>query len=335
MRRFVCALLGAWMASVSVPCNGHAEAFEAGFVDLALTDPVEGGPMPAIVVYPTRSAAGTTRLGPITISAGREAPPAPGPHPLIVFSHGTGGSNLGHHDSLTALSRAGFVAAAVQHPRDNYRDDSGFATDLQLVGRAHHIVALIDGLVAHPTVGPLIDRGRIGMVGHSAGGYTALLIAGAVPNFALAKAYREAVPFDPYRQRAEAVGAQRRKPDLQYVADPRVRAVVLLAPAIGYAFDRAALANVHVPVRLYRPAADEMLPHPWHAERIAQSLPVPPEYQVLDRSGHFVFLAPCSWEFAWIAKQICTDPPGVDRAAVHERLNAEMAAFFRRSLTPK
>ena len=29
------------------------------------------------------------------------------------------------------------------------------------------------------------------------------------------------------------------------------------------------------------------------------------------------------------------DPPGVDRAAVHERLNAEMAAFFRRSLTPK
>jgi predicted dienelactone hydrolase len=335
MRRFICALLGAWIATIAWPCDVRAEAFEAGFVYLTLIDPVEGGPMPTIVMYPTKSETETTRLGPFTISAGREAPPVPGWHPLVVFSHGTGGSNLGHHDSLTALARAGFVAAAVEHPRDNYRDDSGFATDLQLIGRPHHIVALIDGLLAHPAVGPLIDHGRIGMVGHSAGGYTALVIAGAVPNFALANAYREAVLRDPYRQRADAVGTQRRRPDLQYVADPRVRAIVLWAPALGYVFDRGALAKIHVPVRIYRPAADEMLPHPWHAERIVQSLPVPPEYQVLDRSGHFVFLAPCSWMFAWTAKQLCTDPPGVDRAAIHERLNAEMVAFFRHSLTSK
>jgi predicted dienelactone hydrolase len=311
----------------------RAEALEAGFVDLTLIDPVEGGPMPAIVVYPSKSGAETTRLGPFTISAGREAPPAPGPYPLIVFSHGTGGSNLGHHDSLTAFARAGIMAAAVQHPRDNYLDDSGFATDLQLIGRPHHIVALIDGLLSHSTLGPLIDQGRIGMVGHSAGGYTALLIAGAIPNFALAKSYREAVPQDPYRQRADAVASQRRKPGLQYIADPRVGAIVLLAPALGYAFDRDALAKVHVPVRIYRPAADEMLPHPWHAERIARSLPAAPEYQVLDRAGHFVFLAPCSWMLSWTAKQICADPPGVDRGAIHERLNIEMVTFFRQSLT--
>ena len=29
-----------------------------------------------------------------------------------MFSHGASGTNLGHHDSLTALARAGFVAAA-------------------------------------------------------------------------------------------------------------------------------------------------------------------------------------------------------------------------------
>jgi predicted dienelactone hydrolase len=318
---------------MALPFDVRAEALEAGFVSLTLIDPVEGGPMPTIVVYPSKSGAETTRLGPFTISAGRDVTPAPGPYPLIVFSHGTGGSNLGHHDSLTAFARAGFVAAAVQHPRDNYLDDSGFATDLQLIGRPHHIVALIDGLFAHPTLGPLIDQGRVGMVGHSAGGYTALLVAGAVPNFALAKSYREAVPWDPYRQRADAVGSQRRKPDLQDVADPRVRAIVLLAPALGYAFDQDALAKVHVPVRIYRPAADEMLPHPWHAERIARSLPVPPEYQVLDRAAHFVFLAPCSWMLSWTAKRICADPPGVDRAAIHERLNTEMVTFFRQSLT--
>jgi len=291
--------------------------------------------MSAIVVYPSMSGAETTSLGLFTIAAGRGTPPAPGAHPLIVFSHGTGGSSLGHHDSLTALARAGFVAAAVEHPRDNYRDDSGFATDLQLIGRPHHIVALIDALLAHATIGPMVDAGRVGMVGHSAGGYTALLIAGAVPNFTLAKAYREAVASDPYRKRADEVGAQRRKPDLKHVADPRVRAIFLMAPALGYAFDQSALAKVQIPVRLYRPAADEMLPHPWNAERIAQLLPVRPEYLVLDGAGHFVFLAPCPWALSQIARQICTDPAGIDRTALHERLNAEMVAFFRGSLGPK
>ena len=164
------------------------------------------------------------------------------------------------------------------------------------------------------------------MAGHSAGGYTSLVIAGAIPNFGLAKAYREAIAFDTYRKRADGVKDPRRKPDLQYIADPRVRAIVIMAPAIGYAFDKAALENVRVPVRLYRPSADEMLPQGWHGDRIAQLLPVPPENVVLEGAGHFVFLAPCPWTLALRAKQICTDPAGIDRAAIHEKLNSEMIA---------
>jgi predicted dienelactone hydrolase len=256
-----------------------------GFLDLMLTDPVEGGPMRAIVVYPAQAQGPATRRGPFIIDATANAAPAAGRFPLIVFSRGTGGSLLGHHDSLTALARAGFVAAAVEHPRDNFRDDSGFGTDLQLIGRPHHIVALIDGVMAHSTAGRLVDGTRIGMAGHSAGGYSALLIAGAMPNFALAEEYRRAVPYDPLRARADAAGQQRRRPDLAYVADPRVRAIFLMAPALGYVFDRAGLAKVQVPVRLYRPSADELLAHPWNAERIAQMLPRSPEYQVLERAG--------------------------------------------------
>ena len=134
MGRCFGAVLALSIATFGFLLEAHAEGLEAGLVSLTLKDPVEGGPMPAVVVYPTKSGAGTTSLGPFTISAGRDSPPAPGSYPLIVFSHGTGGSNLGHHDSLTALARAGFVAAAIEHPRDNYRDDSGFATDLQLIG---------------------------------------------------------------------------------------------------------------------------------------------------------------------------------------------------------
>lgn len=338
MRCIVRTLIVILVATLAASFEARSDVFEAGFVDLTLTDPVEGGAMRVVVAYPTRSAAATTTVGALAISARRDAPPAPGSYPLVVLSHGASGTNLGHHDSLTALARAGFVAAAVEHPRDNFRDDSGFATDLQMIGRPHHIVALIDGLLVHPTLGPLIDKSRIGMVGHSAGGYTALLIAGAVPDFSRAREYRAVVETNPALrtnlQRADAAGRQRRKPGLQYVSDPRVRAVVLWAPGFGYAFDRDALSKVQVPVLLYRPSRDDLVPHPWGAERIADFLPTRPDYRVLEGAGHFVFLAPCPWMMSLTAWQVCSDPPGIDRAAIHVRLNAEMVAFFRQSLPP-
>ncbi len=334
MRSLLLALLLAMSFGTTLsPGPARADDFGAGFQDMQLTDPVEGGPMPAVVFYPTRQEGGATQLGPFSIAAARGAAPAPGPFPLIVQSHGTGGSHLGHHDSLTALARAGFVAAAVQHPRDNFLDMSGFATDLQLVGRPHHIVALIDGVLRDPAMGPLVDAQRIGMAGFSAGGYTALLIAGAVPDFSLRDAYRKAVPNDPLRRRADAAAArQRRKADLKFVADPRVKAIFLMAPALGYLFDGAGLSKVSIPVRIYRPTADEILAHPWNAERIAQMLPKPPEYETIKGAGHYVFLAPCPPVLAARLGEYCKDPPGIDRAALHARINADMADFFRRSL---
>jgi predicted dienelactone hydrolase len=119
------------------------------------------------------------------------------------------------------------------------------------------------------------------------------------------------------------------------VSDPRIHAIVLMAPAIGYVFDKEALAKVQIPVRIYRPAADELLPHPWHAERIAQNLRVAPEYRVIDKAGHFVFMTPCSTAFATMAAVICTDPAGVDRRAIHAELEVELVEFFRRTLSTK
>jgi predicted dienelactone hydrolase len=151
----------------------------------------------------------------------------------------------------------------------------------------------------------------------------------------LSRAGSEHQSYDPLLRRADGAGRERRKPGLALVSDPRVRAIFLMAPAVGYLFDRTSLAKVEVPVRLYRPSADELLPHPWNAERIAELLPRPPEYQVMDRAGHYVFLAPCPWTMAWRIPEICKDPPGIDRAAIHERLNAEMIDFFRATLPAK
>jgi predicted dienelactone hydrolase len=54
--------------------------------------------------------------------------------------------------------------------------------------------------------------------------------------------------------------------------------------------------------------------------------------RMIPKAGHYVFLSPCSPQLARDAPDICTDPPGVDRAAVHEEINAAALAFFRKTL---
>lgn len=302
----------------------------AGFTDLVLTDPVDGGKMPVIVFYPA-GIDGQAEIGSYHLAAARDAAPRPARYPLVIMSHGSGGTRLGHHDSLAALAEAGFIAAAVEHPRDNYRDQSGQGTDRQLYGRAADVTATIDGLLADPEFGPLIDPAHIGIAGFSAGGYTALLAVGARPDpNGFATYCRD--------QMADAVFCRGRPgnppfgPPPSSLQDARLRAAFVMAPGFGFLFDRTGLANVDVPIRLYRAENDDVLRHPWHAQRIADNLPARPEYEVIAGAGHYVFLVPCGAEAAARLPMLCTDPPGVDRAAVHRKLNGEMVDFFTRTL---
>jgi len=50
------------------------------------------------------------------------------------------------------------------------------------------------------------------------------------------------------------------------------------------------------------------------------------------KADHWVFIPPCTPELAEAVPDICADPPGVDRAAAHARINADALAFFRKTL---
>ena len=69
--------------------------------------------------------------------------------------------------------------------------------------------------------------------------------------------------------------------------DPRVKAVVVAAPAWGFAFGRAGLKDVHIPIELWRAANDRHQPNPWYDEAVRLALPRPPEYHVVAGAGHY------------------------------------------------
>ena len=298
----------------------------AGLVFLEVQDPMSDGRMKLAVFYPPAlPAQGTTRVGPYELSARTGLEVAPGRHPLIVLSHGHTGSNLGHHDLAEQLALAGYLVAAVEHPGDNWKDASGIGTDRVLFGRAYQVSRAIDAVLADGTLGAHVDGQRIGVAGFSAGGYTALTVLGAVPDFTRIHGYCARHPGDSefcaFRERETVLPAP---PPL---ADPRVKAAFVMAP-LGIFFAPEALLAVRAPVFLAFADQDRVLLPDENAKAVACSLPKLVGTDVVTGAGHYVLLAPCSMTRANVAPELCRDPAGVDRVAVHARLAREARTFF-------
>jgi predicted dienelactone hydrolase len=314
--RFCAALVGLLLLP------GVAAA-SVGFQLLSVTDP-ENRPIELGIWYPSDSPAkpeAGDALIPQTVARdGRLV----GEHlPLVIISHGSGGWLGGHADSARALAEAGYVAAAPTHAGDNYKDRSGFGTLEVVAGRPREIKRVIDFMLGSWAGHERIDAGRIGMFGFSAGGYTALIAIGGVPNVERFAVYCREEPDEPEcRRQTQRRTAIDKPPESVWTHDPRIKAAVVADPGLGFLFDRAGLARVTATVQLWNASADEVV-GPHSTEFVRASLPSPPDYHMVDGAGHFIYLAPCE-----AAVDYCKDKPGFDRARFHRDFNAAMIAFF-------
>ena len=319
-----------------------------GFHAVRIHDPVNGGTMPGYVFYPSAQAKGTTNVGPYNLAATADAPPLVGAKPLVVISHGHGGSDLGHHDLATYLASHGFVVATLEHPRDNFHDTTGNGHAAVLAGRPIQVSATITALLNDPHWKSLIDPHRIGVAGFSAGGYTSLLLVGAMPRFDRFIGYCHRHPEDTDtcglvkqllarsgttdESMADYLAAiQDSLTQWGRTADPRVKAAFVMAP-LSLVFDSAGAAKIDRPVFLYYAEDDHVLLPPENALHIEPLIKTLAGVKMVPGAGHYVFLAPCSPELAREAADICTDPPGMNRVAVHARIDADALAFFRKAL---
>lgn len=343
----ICCWLVVLLLTAPLPVFGQP-ATGAGFAAITIDDPVNGGTMPGYVFYPTTHADGVTWVGPYELHATRDALPILGTKPLVVISHGHGGSDLGHHDLAIYLASHGFVVATLQHPFDNYLDDSSDGQPKVMIGRPIQVKATISMLLGNPRWGKLIDPNRIGVAGFSNGGYTSLLLVGAVPQFTRFISYCKAHPRDlSMCGRAKQLTARLAKQGLtvnQYFTamqgqfrrwgnpdDPRIKAAFAMAP-LSLIFDKPGVASVNRPVFLYYGQDDHVLNPAYNVLHIAPLVKSLADIKMIPRAGHYVFLSPCSAQLTKEAPDICTDPPGVDRAAVHRQIDVDALAFFRKEL---
>jgi predicted dienelactone hydrolase len=317
-------------AALAIVMLGATPALSAGFERVMVPDP-GGAPLEVGIWYPSEAPATSQRLGLLEQTVANGGAVAGHGLPLIVMSHGTGGSFEGHYDTAIALAEAGFVVAAVTHTGDNYRERTQVG---RLENRPRHIKVLIDYMLASWRQHDTIDPSRIGMFGFSAGGFTALVTIGGTPDLSTVAPYCTAHPDEwscrMIKERNISVSANTPAPD--WVHDPRIAAAVIASPAVGYAFSAKSLSAVTVPIQLWRGDSDEILPHPNYAQAVYDRLAVKPEYHVVPNAGHFAFLAPCTPSLAAMVPEICHDPEHFDRTAFHREFNPAVVAFFKAKL---
>src|SRR5271156_4668330 len=171
--------------------------------------------------------------------AGRDVaiwkPTTPAPaagFPLILFSHGFTGCNTQSVFLMQALAKSGYLVLAPNHndarcgtthstagklpPRsEEPLGNPDKWTDATYADRRADIEAVLDAALAQDSfAGVPIDKTRVGIAGHSLGGYTALGLAGAWPSW----------------------------------KDPRIKAVLALSPFCTPYVSKGALGKMNVPV---------------------------------------------------------------------------------------
>jgi predicted dienelactone hydrolase len=307
-----------------------AHGWNVGFHRLQVSDPLDQQPMKAIAFYPTRAPEQPLHLGNFILDVAYEGRPANGRFPLLVMSHGNYGTPLAQRDLIEALVSKGFVVVTLLHPGDNLHDHSRLGALSNLYGRPLQVSETISAALLDPRVAAMVDPHKIGVIGYSAGGETALILAGAEPSFDRLRKYCQQRPDD--RDACSDKGEVRAdRSDLVPMADPRIGALLLLAP-LSLMYGAHELEDVKVPVLLYTGNDDHILDWKKNAGALARKLPQQPDLRILDGAGHFVFMSPCSEEEIEATPDLCTDTQGVDRKAIHRDLAASAAEFFDVSL---
>ncbi len=318
---------------------GHAMAFEAGWRQISIAGPrPEAQATTVALYYPTQAPARAIPMGPFTPTVAVGATPESKLKGLIVLSHGTGGSELGHSRLAEGLARAGYLVAALRHPGDNWQDRALLSDGAETYFRERPRQAsrVIDALLSDPQWKDRIGRDargpRVGAVGHSAGGYTVLALAGGQPDVSrLATHCAVEQADDPIFCRTGRTGEPSAVVSAtprasEPLTDPRVRAVVALAP-VGVVFTAQSLAAIQLPVAVYEAELDRWLVPRFHTGWIARNLPGAELHRV-PKAWHFAFMDAPSMAIATDDGDIRADPPGFDRSAFLQRLASEIPAFF-------
>ena len=331
----------------------------AGFTTLACADPIgvrdikvaqsaSGRALNAVVWYPTGEDGKAESVGEspafLGISAIRDASPEGGSHPLVVLSHGYGGSWRNLSWLAGELAAKGYIVAATDHPGTTTFDRSQ-AEAAKLWERPQDLSRLIDVVLADKQLGTRIDGKRIAAIGHSLGGWTVAALAGVRVDTGRFRedCKTEASPracalFQELGLNSEGDARRALEGDLR---DPRIGAVVSLDLGLARGFSPESLAAIRIPILIFGAGIDVGgLPADKESGYLAAGLPMAMrDYVVVPDAMHFSFMQLCKPGAVALIEErspgdgvVCKDGGTRGRVAIHREVADRILTFLGATL---
>ncbi|MCG7393363.1 dienelactone hydrolase family protein [Microvirga sp. ACRRW] len=323
----------------------NAEATETvGFRTLSVLAPERGSDLSVSVWYPAGEGGQITLVGDNLLFRGvaamRNASPTEGRLPLVLLSHGSGGNAPNLSWLASHLAGQGFVVAAPNHPGST-SGDAAQASTIRIWNRPADMSAVLTAIMTDATFGVRIDPDRIGVVGFSLGGHTALALAGARADAETYASYCEGNAAGPECAWFVRGGVNFRALDKERFnrsnLDERIKSVIAVDPAMAQAYRPESLAAIAVPTHIINLGRPGWIIPAVEGSKLARSIPGG-GYDAVPDASHFSFLGECKPEGPELLKAegdedpLCEDGGARPRAAIHAQLADRIAAIFSRDL---
>lgn len=255
---------------------------------------------------------------------------AEGSYPIVLFSHGMGGTLRAQAWLAKGLVARGAVVVSVNHPNTTW-GDFDMADGVRHWTRAQDLQVALDRLLDDPSFAGKLDTSRVMAAGFSFGGWTALSIGGVTGNLAgsVATCEEHGATMSAcdvlLSDRVNMAGMDPQLWNASY-ADPRVTHVAAIDPGFVWGLDAANVSGVDAQVTMigFGAGEDRMSATDFDASGLADLLPEA-RIERIAPGFHFTAMPLCKPEGEAILRDdaddpVCTDPVGTNRAAVHQKV---------------
>ncbi len=255
--------------------------------------------LPFMVWYPsqTRLKEESIHIGDQVMPGLLNAPWLKGRYGLVLISPGSGGTFLSYWRTAHFLASHGYIVASLSHRHDNAFDYSGSSSIAVFNSRPQEMSILLDHFLK-TSLRQYVDTSHISVIGFSAGAYTALTMAGAVPSTGLLQKYCRVYPkpnvmcFQPHGlARIMDFFSSKQRQKLLPHPDRRIRTIVAVTPPGEALFSKGAFHKIRIPVLLIEGGLDHILVYPNNALYIKDVMGNSSQYIKLEQAGHLSFLS--------------------------------------------